>query len=1471
MADEEEQLLSPELAAQLGAAGGAAMLTGAKKKQSSKPGGGGGGKHGPRRANAAPVEKKLSKSQKRKLAKIEEDKRKREARAGVVARLNAAKLVSDESLSLLQGSDRMGQRMSKRETLRRELKAERAGIALPGSENSRLTKRERPDDVAGGGGGDASDDDDDDDDDDASGGDDDDAFGRKTSWPKLGPSGAAPPPKESYGPIHPLDQARLDAERIAAAEAAALAGGDDDDDDDAEATATDAEAREKFRLALAAARELAAQIRQRDPEQAAEAAVEALGPAAAAAAVDPKDAAAQLAAANEAAAAAAAAKFPGVFVGASHAVPVTRLDDIQEVREGLPILGAEHDIVDAINTNPIVVICGETGCGKTTQVPQFLYEAGYGDPACAAHPGAVAVTQPRRVAVTSTATRVAAELNVPLGGDVGYQVRYDKRVGDEPRVKFMTDGILLREIQSDLLLRKYSVIIVDEAHERSVNTDILLGLLSRVVPLRAELAMEGRAGITPLRLVVMSATLRVEEFVGNKKLCPTPPALLKVAARQFPVTVHFSRETVHGDYLGAAKKKVLAIHRKLPPGGVLVFLTGQREVDQLCAKLRAAHPAPAAGGDGGETGGPPGATGGGPRAIADGSGTNPGTSGEDADDLPGLDAYDVDAADGDGLDDGNRRGEDSDGDADDDFAGRDDFDDASDHDDSASDVSEEDEVVVHAGEGVDPEEAAAAEADWVRAHAPTTEAAAATAGEKKSGGDDARDDGPGHLHVLPLYAMLPPDLQRRVFDPPPPGSRLVVVATNVAETSLTIPGVRYVVDCGREKRRVNGDDATGGGGGGAASAGLSRFSVEWVSKASAEQRAGRAGRTGPGHCYRLFSSAHFVDSLDAHAPPAILGVPIDGVALQMRAMGIDRVARFPFISPPDPAALARAQRTLMILGALRPTRGGDGRGAMGASGDDDDVGALTPVGRAMAALPISPRHARMLLAAAASDARGCLAGAVAAAAALSLDSPFLRGEGGDADAEDGRRDGESEEAFRARRRRAHRFHHGDSDALSAARALVAYDAVGDPREADAFCVAHKLHGRTMREMSDLRRQLLRVLASPPPTVATGAAAADDVVSPAARRAVAAAAEAIARAKEASRRRYRNRNRNGRGGQSDESESSRSAAPKDPASYALESRTPGDVALRRALLVGWADRVARRAKAAEAAVAAERDEAEGNGRTRATRYRPAMLDAAVFLHPTSALHRSSPEYVVYTDLIQTAKRPYLMGATAVDGAWLVDDAPAMASLSAALEDPAPRYAPGRDAVVTFHQPHFGRHRWALPLHAKPATAEEPGACGAFAAALLSGAVSPPVGDLRERLAAKPSMCARPEGKSQRRVGELVHALRRRGVATRAALVAAWRSDPKFLLPEMRDWMRSGQGHALERAWPKIVAGAAEAHAKGVTKGVDSDETTKKVARVAKRDAERSAGGARAKTPEKKKPRKTTTTNVKALGGGLSIWD
>ena len=231
---------------------------------------------------------------------------------------------------------------------------------------------------------------------------------------------------------------------------------------------------------------------------------------------------------------------------------------------------------------------------------------------------------------------------------------------------------------------------------------------------------------------------------------------------------------------------------------------------------------------------------------------------------------------------------------------------------------------------------------------------------------------------------------------------------------------------------------------------------------------------------------------------------------------------------------------------------------------------------------------------------------------------------------------------------------------------AAYDGVKDPRLAEKFCADHRLHGRTMREMSDLRRQLLRILAKPPPTVAAGATDGGSFLSPAAAAAVAEASAAV----------------NGGGG-GDKSSSKKQK--EDPARGAMEVGTPGESALRRALLVGWADRVARRAKANEQAAAATTDpDGDGDGgdanfKTKATRYRPAMLDAPVFLHPSSTLHRTAPDYVVYTDLLQTAKRPYLMGATSVDAAWLVDEAPALASLSAPLEEPAPRYVTGRDAA------------------------------------------------------------------------------------------------------------------------------------------------------------------------------------------------
>jgi ATP-dependent RNA helicase DHX37/DHR1 len=328
----------------------------------------------------------------------------------------------------------------------------------------------------------------------------------------------------------------------------------------------------------------------------------------------------------------------------------------------------------------------------------------------------------------------------------------------------------------------------------------------------------------------------------------------------------------------------------------------------------------------------------------------------------------------------------------------------------------------------------------------------------------------------------------------------------------------------------------------------------------------------------------------------------------------------------------------------------------------------------------------------------------------------------------------------------------------------------------------------MREASDLRAQLTRVLLADPPagSFLGGASRGSEgalALRASAKRELEAARGATTRAK-------------------------KKDAPSDPAALALTGEGPGDVALRRALLVGWADRVARRVRASDAAIPG--DDADASSRSsgsKATRYLPALLDRSVYLHPSSALGKAAPEYVLYADLIQTEKRPYVAGATAIDAAWLATDAKALVSLSAPLDDPPPRYAPARGAVIAFRAATFGRHRWRLPLVASVAGADTPGSCEAFAVALLDGRVSRAMATLAGRLAAKPATCAKPEGKAQRRVADLTHALRKRRVADGAALGDAWRRDPAWLMAEVRAWMKRGHEHALERIWPNVVAGVA----------------------------------------------------------------
>ncbi len=577
-------------------------------------------------------------------------------------------------------------------------------------------------------------------------------------------------------------------------------------------------------------------------------------------------------------------KIPQVTGPSCHAMPiptastshisVSRDPSVQQDREKLPILAEEQVIMEAINENPVVVIAGETGSGKTTQVPQFLYEAGY-----ARGGKLIAVTEPRRVAAMAMSRRVGLELGAPELAS--YQIRFEGNVTDTTRIKFMTDGVLLREMAKDFRLSKYSVVVVDEAHERSVFTDILIGNLSRIVPMRHRDEVNG-----PLRLVVMSATLRVEDFTQNERLFRMPPPCVRVDSRQFEVTCHFQRNTPE-DYLAAALKKTCKIHRELPEGGILVFVTGQQEVNQLVRKLRKLFPVKKTATDERDSEEEEESVG---KALTNATKKSRkkkfaqgAVSREDIVPKVNLDNYRVlplDDTESDAL---------RCMDEDDDLEG-----------DNLKDVEDE---LLHAG---------------------------------------LRD----RLHpmwTLPLYSLLSTEKQNRIFKGAPAGHRLCVVATNVAETSLTIPGIKYVVDTGKMKTKFY-DRLTG----------VSTFLVSWTSKAGAAQRAGRAGRQGPGHCYRLYSSEVFKNSFPEHAQPEIAQRPVDDLMLQMKAMRIDNVRNFPFPTPPDATQLLVAENKLLALGAIARLK------KTSVKERKINPPIITPLGRSMAAFPLAPCFAKML-------------------------------------------------------------------------------------------------------------------------------------------------------------------------------------------------------------------------------------------------------------------------------------------------------------------------------------------------------------------------------------------------------------------------------------------------------------------------------------------------------------------------------
>lgn len=555
-------------------------------------------------------------------------------------------------------------------------------------------------------------------------------------------------------------------------------------------------------------------------------------------------------------------------------ISVVRDASIQEGRLKLPIIGEEQIIMEAIRYNDVVVLSGETGSGKTTQVPQFLYEAGY-----ALDGKLIGITEPRRVAAISMSERVGKELGLS-DEEVSYQIRFSGNVSNKTKIKFMTDGVLLKECQQDFLLSRYSVLIIDEAHERSIFSDILIGLLSRIVPLRAK---RGNS----LKLIIMSATLRTSDFTENTFLFHQTPPVINIDARQFPVDVHFAKQTPE-NYLEAAYKKVCAVHNKMPRGGILVFVTSQMDVRTLCKKLR--H-------------------------------------------------------------------------------------------------------------------------KYANSKCP--------------------------LHCLGLYAMLPIEKQRAVFKSPPEDTRLCVIATNVAETSITIPNIRYVIDTGLEKTRIF------------ESSGISRFVTTWTSKSSAEQRKGRAGRMGPGKCYRLYSSAVFCNDFPEHSEPKILQKPVEDVVLQMKAMNIDNVVNFPFPTRPSIDALMAAEKKLVSLGALDDTAF---RNARFADINKTEFSSKpTPLGMAMARFSVGARCSKMIVL----SPPDLLGHVISLVAALSIREMFLEGD-----------------AYKEIRKKW--AGHGQSrllgDFMVMLRAIIETDA---SECSSKFCSQNGLRVKAMLEIHKLRHQLIK--------------------------------------------------------------------------------------------------------------------------------------------------------------------------------------------------------------------------------------------------------------------------------------------------------------------------------------------------------------------------------------------------------------
>jgi pre-mRNA-splicing factor ATP-dependent RNA helicase DHX38/PRP16 len=524
---------------------------------------------------------------------------------------------------------------------------------------------------------------------------------------------------------------------------------------------------------------------------------------------------------------------------------------LSEQRQYLPAFAVREDLLRVIRDNQVVIVVGQTGSGKTTQLTQFLHEDGY------AERGLIGCTQPRRVAAMSVAKRVSEEMDVKLGGLVGYAIRFEDCTSKETKIKYMTDGVLLRESLVESDLDRYSCIIMDEAHERALNTDVLMGLIKKVLARRRD-----------LKLIVTSATMNSERF---SRFYGGAPEFI-IPGRTFPVDIQYSRSPCE-DYVDSAVKQVLAIHVSQGPGDILVFMTGAEDIEITCELV--------------------------------------------AERLKLL-------------------------------------------------------------------------------------------------------NDPPKLLILPIYSQMPADLQAKIFDQAPPGVRKVIVATNIAETSLTVDGIMYVVDSGFSKLKVYNPKM-----------GMDTLQITPISQANASQRAGRAGRTGPGKCFHLYTERAFRDEFYIQTIPEIQRTNLANTVLLLKSLGVKDLLDFDFMDPPPQDTITTSLFDLWALGAL------------------DNIGDLTPLGRKMTAFPMDPSLAKLIIT---SVEYECSEEMLTIVSMLSVPNPFNRPKE------------RMEEADAAREK----FFVPESDHLTFLHVYTQWRANG---HSDGWCIRHFLHPKSMRRAKEIRDQL----------------------------------------------------------------------------------------------------------------------------------------------------------------------------------------------------------------------------------------------------------------------------------------------------------------------------------------------------------------------------------------------------------------